>query len=79
MPPLLILPSWWARPSIQEIYGVQAKPEGLGGQTVVTFFRRKGLSATVWQRMLQMPHAPDERIDIDNLVGEAKIFAKMIL
>ncbi len=65
--------------AIQEIYGVQAKPEGIGGQTVATFFRRKGLNAAVWQRMLQMAHAPNERIVIDNLIGDAKVFAKMML
>jgi succinyl-diaminopimelate desuccinylase len=65
--------------AIQEVYGVQARPEGIGGQTVATFFRRKGLNAAVWQRMLQMAHAPNERIAIDNLIGDTKVFAKMML
>jgi succinyl-diaminopimelate desuccinylase len=65
--------------AIQEVYGVQAKPQGIGGQTVATFFRRKGLNAAVWQRMLQMAHAPNERIVIDNLIGDTKVFAKMML
>ncbi len=65
--------------AIQEVYGVQAKPEGIGGQTVATFFRRHDLSAAVWQRITGMAHAPNERILIDNLIGDAKVFAKLMV
>ncbi len=65
--------------AIQEVLGVQARPEGIGGQTVATFFRRKGLNAAVWEKTLHMAHAPNERIAITNLVGITKVFAKMMV
>ncbi len=51
--------------AVQEIYGVQARPQGIGGQTVATFFRKKGLYAAVWEKILQTAHAPNERISVE--------------
>lgn len=65
--------------AVQEVYGVQARPSGIGGQTVATFFRRKGLYAAVWEKILNTAHAPNERISVDNLVGNTKVFAKMMI
>jgi succinyl-diaminopimelate desuccinylase len=65
--------------AVQEIYGVQARPQGIGGQTVATFFRKKGLYAAVWEKILQTAHAPNERISIENLIGNTKVFARMMM
>lgn len=65
--------------AIQEIYGVQPRPQGIGGQTVATFFRKANLPAVVWERMEGWAHAPNERIPIDNLIGNAKVFARMMV
>jgi succinyl-diaminopimelate desuccinylase len=65
--------------AVQEVYGVQARPQGIGGQTVATFFRKRGLHAAVWEKCLQMAHAPNEKISIDNLIGNAKVFARMMV
>jgi succinyl-diaminopimelate desuccinylase len=65
--------------AVQQVYGVQARPHGIGGQTVAAFFRKRGLNAAVWERMLQMAHEPNERIAISNLVGNAKVFAGMMI
>lgn len=65
--------------AVQEIYGVQARPQGIGGQTVATFFRKKGLYAAVWEKILQTAHAPNERISIENLIGNTKVFARMMV
>lgn len=65
--------------AIQEVYGVQARPHGIGGQTVAAFFRKQGLHAAVWEKQLQFAHAPNERISIENLIGNAKVFAKMMI
>jgi succinyl-diaminopimelate desuccinylase len=64
--------------AIQEVYGVQPRPQGIGGQTVATFFRKKGLPAAVWEKIEGLAHAPNERVLIDNLVGNAKVFARMM-
>lgn len=65
--------------AVQEVYGVQARPNGIGGQTVAAFFRKHGLRAAVWEKVLQTAHAPNERISIENLVGNTKVFARMMI
>jgi succinyl-diaminopimelate desuccinylase len=65
--------------AIQEIYGVQPRPCGIGGQTVATFFRKKGLAAAVWEKIEGWAHAPNERILVDNLVGNTKVFARLMI
>lgn len=65
--------------AVQEVYGVQARPNGIGGQTVATFFRRKGLYAAVWEKILNTAHAPNEKISVDNLIGNTKVFARMMI
>lgn len=65
--------------AIQEVYGVQARPTGIGGQTVALFFRRRGLSAAVWEKMFGTAHAPNETISVENLVGNTKVFARMMI
>ncbi|MBM4325895.1 MAG: M20 family metallo-hydrolase [Deltaproteobacteria bacterium] len=65
--------------AVQEVYGVQARPVGIGGQTVAAFFRKRGLPAVVWEKIVQCAHAPNERISIENLMGNAKVFARMMI
>lgn len=65
--------------AVQEVYGVQARPVGIGGQTVAAFFRKRGLPAAVWEKILNFAHAPNERISIENLVGNTKVFARMMV
>jgi succinyl-diaminopimelate desuccinylase len=65
--------------AVQEVYGVQPKPTGIGGQTVAAFFRKKGLRAAVWEKILGCAHAPNEMIAIENLIGNAKVFARMMV
>jgi succinyl-diaminopimelate desuccinylase len=65
--------------AVQEVYGVQARPQGIGGQTVATFFRKRGLNAAVWEKVMHMAHAPNEKISVDNLIGNAKVFARMMV
>jgi len=65
--------------AVQEVYGVQARPVGIGGQTVAAFFRKRGLKAAVWERILGFAHAPNERIPVEHLIGDAKVFARMML
>jgi succinyl-diaminopimelate desuccinylase len=65
--------------AVQEVYGVQARPNGIGGQTVALFFRRRGLPAAVWEKILGTAHAPNEKISVANLVGNTKVFARMMI
>ena len=65
--------------ALQEVCGIQARPHGIGGQTVAAFFRKRGLKAAVWEKILETAHAPNERISIENLVTTAKVFARMMV
>jgi succinyl-diaminopimelate desuccinylase len=65
--------------AVQEVFGVQARPVGIGGQTVAAFFRKRGLPAAVWQKAPDTPHAPNEHILVEDLVGSAKVFARMMI
>lgn len=65
--------------AVQEVFGVQARPVGIGGQTVAAFFRKRGLPAAVWGKMLGLAHAPNERISVEDLMGCAKVFARMMV
>ena len=65
--------------SIQDVYGIDAKPIGIGGGTVAAVFRRMGLHAVVWSRIDELAHQPNEYTHIDNMVGDAKVFAHIFL
>ncbi len=65
--------------SIKSIYGVDAKPMGIGGGTVAAFFRRAGFNAVVWSKIDELAHQPNEYTVIDNMVGDAKVFANLFL
>ncbi len=65
--------------AVHEVLGVQARPVGIGGQTVAAFVRKRGLPAAVWSRILETAHAPNERIAVDHLMQTAKVFARMMV
>jgi succinyl-diaminopimelate desuccinylase len=65
--------------AVKAVYGVTAKPMGIGGGTVAAFIRRHGYAAAVWARMDETMHGPDEYCIIDNLLGDAKVFAHILL
>ncbi len=64
---------------IKEIYGVEAKPMGIGGGTVAAIFRRAGLPAAVWSTIDDVCHQPNEYCIIDNMVNDTKVFAHICL
>ena len=61
--------------AIKEIYKVEPKVQGIGGGTVAAFFRRLNLAAVVYSRINETAHQPNEYCILDNLLGDAKIFA----
>jgi succinyl-diaminopimelate desuccinylase len=65
--------------AIKEVYGREAKPQGIGGGTVAAFFRQQGLPAAVWMTVSNMAHQPNEFTLISNLVGDARVFAHVFL
>ncbi len=65
--------------AIREVYGVEAKPKGVGGGTVAAVFRKHDYPAAVWSRYCHMAHQPNEYCRIDNMVGNAKVYAHLFL
>ncbi len=65
--------------AIKDVYRVKAKPKGIGGGTVAAFFRRYGFGAVVWSKIDEVAHQPNEYTIIDNMVGDAKVFAHLFM
>ena len=64
---------------IKKVYGYRAKPKGIGGGTVAAIFRRAGFPAVVYARFDETAHMPNEYCLLDNLLGDAKVFANVAL
>ncbi len=65
--------------AIKKVYNVEGRPMGIGGGTVAALLRRKGYKAVVWSKMDELAHQPNEYAKIDNLIGDAQVFAYLCL
>jgi len=65
--------------AIRDVYGIRAQPRGVGGGTVAAVFRKYGYPAAVWSRYCHMAHQPNEYCLIENMVGNAKVYAHLFL
>ncbi len=65
--------------AVKEVYKVDARPMGIGGGTVAAFIRRRGYAAAVWACMDETMHGYDEYCVLSNLLGDAKVFAHLLL
>lgn len=65
--------------AVKEVYQLEAHPAGIGGGTVAACFRKRGYPAAVWCRAMQTAHQPDEYCSIENMVGNAKVYAHVFL
>jgi succinyl-diaminopimelate desuccinylase len=65
--------------AIEEVYGVKARPIGIGGGTVGAYLRNAGFDCVVWARMEETAHQPNESAKIADIVGDAKVFASLML
>ena len=65
--------------AIKAVYGVKALPGGVGAGTLAAYFRQIGYPAAVWSKNNQLAHQPDENCLIDNMLGDAKVFAHIFL
>ncbi len=46
--------------AVRAVYGIEARPTGIGGSTVACLLRQRGLPAAVWCRVLSNCHEPNE-------------------
>ncbi|MDR0497998.1 MAG: M20 family metallo-hydrolase [Treponema sp.] len=65
--------------SVEEVYKVKTKPVGIGGGTFATFLRRIGIDCTVWARFDCTAHQPNEYALLENILGDAKVMALMMI
>ena len=65
--------------AVKRVYGKKGKAMGIGGGTVAALFRRAGFEAACWSRIDETAHQPNEYCIIDNMVGDAKVFAHIFL
>jgi len=65
--------------AIRDVYGVAGEPRGIGAGTVAAYLRYHGYPVAVWCKTGNMAHQPNEYCIIDNMVGNAKVFAHLFL
>jgi succinyl-diaminopimelate desuccinylase len=64
--------------AIQHVYGAEARPQGIGGQTVAAHFRQADLPAAVWMTALPVAHQANESCPLPFMVGDATVFARIL-
>ncbi len=64
--------------SVESVLGVRPTPIGIGGGTCANFFRQRGLDAYVWQCGGGTLHAPNEYVELSNLLTDTKVYATLI-
>jgi succinyl-diaminopimelate desuccinylase len=65
--------------AVKEVYGVDAEPIGIGGGTVGAYLRNAGFDCVVWSTIDETAHQPNEYAKIANIIGDAKVFASLML
>ena len=65
--------------AIEATYGVKGRAIGVGGGTVGAYLRKAGFPCVVWSRQDETMHAPNEYAKVENLIGDAKVFARLML
>jgi succinyl-diaminopimelate desuccinylase len=65
--------------AIKATYKKDGKAIGIGGGTVAAVFRRANFEAACWSKIDETAHQPNEYCIIDNMVGDAKVFAHIFL
>jgi succinyl-diaminopimelate desuccinylase len=65
--------------AIKKVYNAEGRPIGIGGGTVAALFRRANFDAACWSKVEETAHQPNEYCVIDNMMGDAKVFAHIFL
>ena len=65
--------------AIDKVYSLKAFTGGVGAGTVAAYLRKKNYPAAVWSKTNMNAHQPDENCPIDNMLGNAKVFAHLFL
>ncbi len=64
--------------AIKAVYNIDTKAGGIGGSTVASRFRMRGIPAAVWARVHPTYHMPNEKSKISHNIGDAKVYAHIL-
>jgi succinyl-diaminopimelate desuccinylase len=65
--------------AIREVYKVEPKAIGIGGGSVAAYLRNAGYDSVVWAKQDETAHQPNESAKLENILGDAKVFASLML
>ncbi|MEM4307971.1 MAG: M20 family metallo-hydrolase [Thermoplasmata archaeon] len=65
--------------AITELRGIKPRPVGVGGGTCAAILRKQGIPAVVWETLDEKAHEVNEYAWVKNILGDAAIFARMML
>jgi len=65
--------------AIKAVYDKDSRAIGIGGGTVAAYFRRSGYDAACWSKVEETAHQPNESCRIDDMIGDAKVFAHLMM
>ena len=65
--------------AVKAVYGKKAKPTGIAVRTAAAFLRKSGHQVACWSKIEETAHQPDEYCVIDNMMGDTKVFAHILL
>ncbi|HOX31336.1 MAG TPA: M20 family metallo-hydrolase [Spirochaetales bacterium] len=65
--------------AVEEVYGVKARAIGIGGGSVAAYLRNAGFDCVVWARMEDTAHQPNESVRLEDIAGDAKVFASLAM
>jgi succinyl-diaminopimelate desuccinylase len=65
--------------NVEEVYKVKTVNVGIGGGTFAAFLRKEGIDSAVWARISHTAHQPNEFALLDNILGDAKVMALMMV
>ena len=65
--------------AIETVYNIKTFAGGVGAGTVASYVRKKNYPVAVWSKTNQTAHQPDENCPIDNILGNAKVFACLFI
>jgi succinyl-diaminopimelate desuccinylase len=64
--------------TLQEVSGVRARPQGIGGGTVAAYVRKEGFPAAVWATLQGKAHQPNEHTSIGNIIRDAQVMSGLL-
>jgi len=65
--------------AIPQVYPVKPRPIGIGGGTMSAYLRNIGIDCAVWTKTQETLHQPNEYALLENILGDAKVFALLAI